>query len=233
MSFAISSSYSSQRAVTASCAAKSRSSCDCGAIGRRRSAAAMAGRATAGSTRAGSPPGQVDVADCGHRKRDSAAAASGRLRRLELGLGVQHLEPPAVATARATLPGATDARHHAHEREDEPPVAADELEDGLHPVMLTVARAPRRWGSAVQTREQRTRARCSAHARGRCRRPHPRHRLGRPGDRALGAPQQVLRGIGPVAELVAERLAPAPRPGAAADSSAASNALSTRLTASR
>ena len=67
-------------------------------------------------------------------------SAGGRLRGLELGLGVQHLEPPPVASAGAALPGAADAGHHTHGGEDEPPVAAEEREEGLHPVMLTGAR---------------------------------------------------------------------------------------------
>ena len=204
MSFAMSSSYSSQRAVTASCAAKSRSSWDCGA--RLSLPCCCQG----GAGHGGVDQGWVARRGSGcrglrHRKRDRAAAASGRLRRLELGLGVQHLEASAMATARATLPGATDARHHAHEREDEPPVAADELEDGLHPVMLTVAGRHGAGGLPCSPRGAHRTGVLSS-PRGRCRRPHPRHGLRRPGDRALGTPQQVLRGIGPVAELVAERL---------------------------
>ena len=51
-------------------------------------------------------------------------------------LGVQDFEPALVASTRAALPRASDAAHHPHEREDEPPVAAQELEERLHPDML-------------------------------------------------------------------------------------------------
>ena len=133
MILATSSSYSSQRAVTASCVANRRSSW---VVCVSRGAAAPCRRRPhrhALGDRAG-----VDRREgC---RRHGLAARRG-LCGLELGLRVHHLEAPLVPASRVLLPRVSHRGKNTERREGQPPEIAEELEERLHPVMLTALRA--------------------------------------------------------------------------------------------